>query len=173
MPTIQHELKKLINTWDTEEAPKKSLSERVFEFVKNNPNASIKDLRKSFPVKEEVAISSALTTLVNRGILGRIEVYNPDYSGAGKKTHYIYKALVDECITQVKGYSSAKDKVKKEKKLPKIKVMEERFPKIESPKEITPPPKFFSAEALVESLSVTQAKEVYIALKAIFESRLM
>jgi hypothetical protein len=178
MPDIRTEALKVMHSWskpNEELSSSDPLGKQMWEWLKQHPNSTIKQICAAFPEQKDSSVATGLKSLVDRGILGRRTVEIANYAGMGRKEHFIYRVISPEYKTQNKGYSS----VKKDKK-PKIEyrppVKRELVPideyerKVERQREITQPS--FNAEQLVQGLNLYQAREVYNLLRAVFESRL-
>ncbi len=163
MADLRTEMLKTIQVWNKEntmEQPKMSFGEKMFEWVKKTPHATVTKARADFPDYKDSILSTALKTMVDRGILGRKEVLDANYKGFGRKSYFEYYAISPTYSTVKKGYWKKKTKVEIVKRPP------------ETREELPVKASTFSADKLVESLNLYQAKEVYHLLRGVFESRL-
>lgn len=172
MPDLKSEMTKVINQWDTpKEQPmhtELSMAEQVFEIVKAYGNATVNDVKGHFEERKHDFVSSSLSNLYNRGILGRREEFRKHYTGTGKRTQFLYYPLTEECVTQVKGYSSAKPKKKTlgSAKPKQILVVDKPLERIE---EVKPVKKEFDPEKFVHGLTLTEIKQLHKFLESYFE----
>lgn len=167
MPDIRTEALKVMHSWNKPQEELSSsnpLGMQMWEWLKQHPNSSIKQICAAFPTQKDSSIATGLKSLVDRGILARRAVEIDSYAGMGRKEHYIYRAISPEYKTQNKGYSSVKKdkqhKVAVEKAVRIVETVSEAKPKV------------FDATKLVQSLNLYEAQEVYVLLRAVFESRL-
>jgi predicted transcriptional regulator len=178
MPDIRTEAIKVMHSWSKPEKKELSssdpLGKRMWEWLKQHPNSTIKQVCEAFPEQKDSSVATGLKSLIDRGILARRTVAIDNYAGMGRREHYIYRAVTPEYKTQNKGYSS----VKKGKK---VKVERATI----QPKQATKPYDYladttksrayqplattFNAEELINTLTLQQAKEVYIVLKSVFK----
>jgi hypothetical protein len=169
MPDIRTEALKVMHSWSKpeEELSSNPLGRQMWEWLKQNPNSTIKQICVAFPTQKDSSIATGLKSLVDRGILGRRAVEIDNYAGMGRREHYIYRAVTAEYKTQNKGYSSVKkDKQAKVAYRPPV----SRDPR--PVEEVVAKPKVFDAKAHVDKLNLYEAREVYLLLRAVFESRL-
>lgn len=168
MPDIRTEALKVMHSWSKpqEELSSNPLGKQMWEWLKQNPNSTIKQICAAFPTQKDSSIATGLKSLVDRGILGRRAVEIDNYAGMGRREHYIYRAVTAEYKTQNKGYSSAK----KDKQPTQHQVEVKKVVRVIE--EIQAKPKVFDAKAHVDKLNLYEAKEVYVLLRAVFESRL-
>jgi len=171
MPDIRTEALKVMHSWSKpqEELSSDPLGKQMWEWLKQNPNSTIKQICVAFPTQKDSSIATGLKSLVDRGILARRTIEIDNYAGMGRKEHYIYRAVTAEYKTQNKGYSSTKkDKQAKVAYRPPVKRERELMPV----EEVVAKPKVFDAKAHVDKLNLYEAREVYLLLRAVFESRL-
>jgi hypothetical protein len=180
MSDLRTELTKVMNEWDKpmntnfETTTKaKGYAEKVFDFLRARGNSTLDDVKKAIPAGSTQSAASTLKTLLDRGLIARSEIPMPNYPGFGRKTIYTYFTVSDKYETVNKGYWKPKDKPVKAKRTEPVNVapQENVFREKVKP-ELPPQPKQFNAEQFIETLTVTQAKAVYLALRGIFESRL-
>lgn len=178
MSDLRTELTKLMNEWDKpmntnfETTTKaKGYAEKVFDFLRARGNSTLDDVKKAIPTGNTQSAASTLKTLLDRGLIARSEIPMPNYPGFGRKTIFTYFTVSDKYETVNKGYWKPKDKPVKAKRTEPVSVAttENVFRDKVKPE---PTPKPFNAEQFIETLTVTQAKAVYLALRGIFESRL-
>lgn len=177
---------KVLNQWEnvsmhTSNKSVKSFGEKIFEYVKDHPYCTITEVKEALDVGDTQSTASQLKTLVDRGLIDRVEKPMRNYPGFGRRTQYEYYAAADVYQTVNKGYWKPKGKagrpkgsvnkpkevlveVEKSELLP---ILEQKLAKADPIKN-----KPFIAEDFIEGLTVTQAKAVYLALRNIFESRL-
>jgi hypothetical protein len=161
MPDIRTEALKVMHSWNKpeEELSSNPLGRQMWEWLKQHPNSTIKQICVAFPTQKDSSIATGLKSLVDRGILARRTIEIDNYAGMGRKEHYIYRAVTAEYKTQNKGYSSVKkDKQHKVEVKKVVKVIEE----------IQAKPKVFDAKTYVNNLSLYEAKQVYVALREVF-----
>jgi len=165
MPDLRTEMLKTIKVWNEEgivnnkpQTQEVTFNERLFEWVKSHPNISASDARKAFPKYPDNVVSTTLKKMCDCGMLARDERNLTPYPGFGRKTYFVYRAV--EVKYRPIGGSKP---VKKAKPSNVIKIV--------NPPSTKNTPEF-NAEKVVEGLSVTQAKAVYLLLRGIFESRL-
>jgi len=170
MPDIRTEALKVMHTWSKPNGELSSsdpLGKQMWEWLKQHPNSTIKQICAAFPEQKDSSVATGLKSLVDRGILGRRTVEIANYAGMGRKEHFIYRVISPEYKTQNKGYSS----VKKDKQPIQHKVAVDRVVRaIEAVSEVKP--KVFDATAYVNKLNLYEAKAVYGLLREVFESRL-
>lgn len=167
MPDLRTEMLKTIKVWNSEDnimkskprAEETTFNERLFEWVKSHPNVSVADARKAFPTCADNVLSTTLKNMCDCGILGRSEKDLVPYPGFGRKTYYVYRAIESKYrpIGMIKTPKKAKPKSKPNNII----------------KIVSPPAKLeipmFNAQRMLEGLSVTQAKELYVLLRSIFK----
>lgn len=171
MPDIRTEALKVMHSWSKPEEKELSssdpLGKQMWEWLKQHPNSTIKQICMAFPEQKDSSVATGLKSLVDRGILGRRAVEIANYAGMGRKDHFIYRVISPEYKTQNKGYSS----VKKDKQPTQHKIAVEKAVKIvEAVSEVKP--RVFDAKAYVDKLNLYEAKAVYGLLREVFESRL-
>jgi hypothetical protein len=170
MPDIRTEALKVMHSWSKPQEELSSsdpLGKQMWEWLKQHPNSTIKQICAAFPEQKDSSVATGLKSLVDRGILGRRTVEIANYAGMGRKEHFIYRVISPEYKTQNKGYSS----VKKDKQPIQHKVAVDRVVRaIEAVSEVKP--KVFDATAYVNKLNLYEAKAVYGLLREVFESRL-
>lgn len=166
MPDIRTEALKVMHSWSKPQEELSSsdpLGKQMWEWLKQNPNSTIKQICVAFPTQKDSSIATGLKSLVDRGILARRTIEIDNYAGMGRKEHYIYRAVTAEYKTQNKGYSSTKkDKQLKIEYRPPVK--REPMPV----EEVVAKPKVFDAKTYVNNLSLYEAKQVYVALREVF-----
>ena len=179
MPDIRTEALKVMQVWSTPPMDKKKLSfsESLFEWVKQNPDKNAKEIGNQFSQIKESVIATTLKSLVDRGILNRRAIEVSAYAGTGKKEHFIYWAASKVYETQNKGYSSKyytkKIKVAKAvEPIPRstynpVHEMMAQAERQREKEEMIRKVKFDATE-LINTLTLQQAKEVYLVLKAVF-----
>jgi predicted transcriptional regulator len=168
MPDIRTEAIKVMHSWSKPEKKELSsssdpLGKKMWEWLKQNPNSTIKQICTAFPEQKDSAVATGLKSLVDRGILGRRAVEIDNYAGMGRKEHYIYRAITPEYKTQNKGYSS----VKKNKQPMQHKVTVNRTTRVIE-EVLGVKPRVFDAKAYVDKLNLYEAKEVYALLREVF-----
>lgn len=168
MPDIRTEALKVMHSWSKpqEELSSNPLGKQMWEWLKQHPNSNIKQICAAFPEQKDSSVATGLKSLVDRGILARRTVEISSYAGMGRKEHFIYRVVSPEYKTQNKGYSS----VKKDKQPTQHKVEVKKLVRVIE--EIQAKPKVFDAKAHVNKLNLYEAREVYVLLRAVFESRL-
>jgi hypothetical protein len=181
MSDMRTEMNKVMDKWNPKPTPviKKTFGELVFNYVKNHPLAHAKEICEALDPGKTQSVASTLKNLFDRGMLDRVEKPVPNYPGVGHRTRWEYTAKVAHYQTINKDYWRPKHaKPKKEVRI-KEAMYRAPVPRITAPLEIAAPlerrlemPTIFNAKDFIEKLSVTQAKEIYIQLKSIFESRL-
>jgi hypothetical protein len=134
----------------------------MWEWLKQHPNSTIKQICTAFPQYKDSSIATGLKSLIDRGILGRQTVAIVNYAGMGKKEHYIYRAITAEYKTQNKGYSSVKNKQPKQHQV----AVDRAVRIVETITEAKP--KVFDAKAYVDKLNLYEAKAVYALLREVF-----
>lgn len=174
MPDIRTEAIKIMHSWNKAEEKELSssanpLGKQMWEWLKQHPNSTIKQINAAFPTQKDSAVATGLKSLVDRGILGRRAVEIANYGGTGRKEHFIYRVISPEYKTQNKGYSSAK-KAKAVKQPTQHSKAVDRVVRVLE--EIQVKPKVFDARAYVDKLNLYEAKAVYALLREVFESRL-
>jgi hypothetical protein len=178
---------KVLNQWDNVPTQvKQSFGEKVFSYIKDHPYCTITEIKEALDVGDTQSAASTLKTLVDRGLIDREEKPMRNYPGFGRRTQYVYFAVADSYQTVNKGYWKPKG-IKRGRPLgskntvkpvriaesPELAdVLEKKLAKSDIIKDLQITKKPFVAEDFIEGLSVTQAKAVYLALKAIFDSRL-
>ena len=175
MPDIRTEALKVMHSWSKPNGELSSsdpLGKQMWEWLKQHPNSTIKQICMAFPEQKDSSVATGLKSLVDRGILGRRSVEIANYAGMGRKDHFIYRVISPEYKTQNKGYSSTK-KVKKVKpvKVERTTIETRPFiPHLDLLAETYRAPRVptFNAEELINTLTLQQAKEVYLVLKAVF-----
>lgn len=172
MPDIRTEALKVMHSWSKPNGELSSsdpLGKQMWEWLKQHPNSTIKQICMAFPEQKDSSVATGLKSLVDRGILGRRAVEIANYAGMGRKDHFIYRVISPEYKTQNKGYSSVKKDKKAKHVTPPFVVdaLNEYERKAERQREITQPS--FNAEQLVNTLTLQQAKDVYLVLKAVFK----
>jgi predicted transcriptional regulator len=179
MPDIRTEALKVMQVWSTPPMDKKKLSfsESLFEWVKQNPDKNAKEIGNHFNQIKESVIATTLKSLVDRGILNRRAIEVSTYTGTGKKEQFIYWATTKVYKTQNKGYSSKYyvKKIKVAKAVepihrPMSSFVHEMMAEVatERKKEEMLMKVKFDAEELINTLTLQQAKEVYLVLKSVF-----
>jgi hypothetical protein len=172
MPDLRTEMLKTINTWDKpvminskygfrEGKPAETTNERLFNWVKVNPNVTVIDAKKAFPKLRDNVIATLLKKMVDTGILGRKEMPYTNYKGFGRKTYFVYYAVEAKYRSLL---ASKPKKLKVQSATAKVTITKPDVP--------FPEAKVFDAQKLVQTLNLYQAKEVYALLKAVFDSRL-
>lgn len=174
MPDIRTEAIKIMHSWNKPEEKVLSsssdpLGKQMWEWLKQHPNSTIKQICAAFPTYKDSAVATGLKSLIDRGILGRRAVEIANYAGMGRKEHFIYRVVSSEYKTQNKGYSAAK-KASKAKQPVQHKVAVDKVVRVLE--EIQVKPKVFDAKAYVDKLNLYEAKAVYALLREVFESRL-
>ena len=174
MPDIRTEAIKIMHSWNKPAEKELSsssdpLGKQMWEWLKQHPNSTIKQICAAFPTYKDSAVATGLKSLIDRGILGRRAVEIANYAGMGRKEHYIYRVISSEYKTQNKGYSAAK-KASKAKQPVQHKVAVDKV--VRALEEIQVKPKVFDAKAYVDKLNLYEAKAVYALLREVFESRL-
>jgi hypothetical protein len=182
MPDIRTEALKVMQVWSTPPMDKKKLSfsESLFEWIKQNPDKNTKEIGNHFNQIKESVIATTLKSLVDRGILNRRVIEISAYAGTGKKEHFIYWASSKVYETQNKGYSSKyytkKIKVAKAQKpvfdydrFKEFELKNDLELEIERGQQARLRPKVFNAEELINTLTLQQAKDVYLMLKTVFK----
>jgi hypothetical protein len=175
MPDIRTEAIKVMHSWSKPEKKKLSsssdpLGKRMWEWLKQNPNSTIKQICTAFPEQKDSSVATGLKSLVDRGILGRRTVEIANYAGMGRKEHYIYRAITPEYKTQNKGYSSTK-KNKRPTQPTQHDIAVNRTTKVIQ-EVLGVKCRVFDAKAYVDKLNLYEAREVYGLLRSVFESRL-
>lgn len=164
MPDIRTEALKVMHSWNkpTREVLSSSdpLGKQMWEWLKQNPNSTIKQICVAFPTQKDSSIATGLKSLVDRGILARRTIEIDNYAGMGRKEHYIYRAVTAEYKTQNKGYSSVKKDKQHKAEVAKVQKIVDTV--------ITAKPKVFNAHNHINNLTLQQAKEVYVALREVF-----
>jgi predicted transcriptional regulator len=173
MPDIRTEALKVMHSWSKPEGELSSstnpLGKQMWEWLKKYPNSTIKQICAAFPEQKDSSVATGLKSLVDRGILARRSIEITNYAGMGRKDQFIYRVISPEYKTQIKGYSS----VKKDKKV-KVErtTIEARpfIPHLDLHAETYRAPRvpIFDAEELINTLTLQQAKDVYLVLKAVF-----
>jgi len=169
MPDMRTEMMKTIQSWGVNEVQttekKTPLGEQIYNWIKVNPDSTIAQVKDVFGKETDSSIATTLKSLYDRGILARISVPRTNYSGIGKKNTFIYNVSTRTYETQNKGYT----KVKKPKKVDIKKLIARDYsPPVQRPVAKNE----FDAIEFVKTLNLYQAKDVYAALKSVFESRL-
>jgi predicted transcriptional regulator len=172
MPDIRTEALKVMHSWSKPSGKLSSsdpLGKQMWEWLKQHPNSTIKQICVAFPEQKDSSVATGLKSLVDRGILGRRSVEIANYAGMGRKDHFIYRAISPEYKTQNKGYSSTK----KDKKVKVERTTIEARPflshlDLHAETYRAPRVPAFNAEELINTLTLQQAKEVYLVLKAVF-----
>ena len=122
------------------------VKERLWRHIKDNPGISRRDLRATFSAVPEGTFSGQLWALMNAG-----QVYEREEFVADKRRTRLY--------TDMEVYA------------PPPRTKKERYetPPAQAPGQITPdvkcPP---STDALIDSLTIAQARELYARLKRMF-----
>lgn len=171
MPDIRTEALKVMHSWNKPQEKELSsssnpLGKQMWEWLKQHPNSTIKQICAAFPEQKDSSIATGLKSLVDRGILGRRTVEIANYAGMGRKEHYIYRSVTAEYKTQNKGYSS----VKRNKQPTQHKVEVDKVVRVLEGIQVKP--KVFDARTYVDKLNLYEAKAVYSLLREVFESRL-
>ena len=165
MPDLRTEMLKTIKVWNEEgivnnkpQTQEVTFNERLFEWVKSHPNISASDARKAFPKYPDNVVSTTLKKMCDCGMLARDERNLTPYPGFGRKTYFVYRAV--EAKYRPIGGSKPFKKAKPSKPSNVLKI-------------ISPPPRveipMFDAQRILDGLSVTQAKELYVLLRGIFK----
>lgn len=175
MPDIRTEAIKIMHSWNKPEeevlsSSSNPLGKQMWEWLKQHPNSTIKQICAAFPTYKDSAVATGLKSLIDRGILGRRTVEIANYAGMGRKEHYIYRVISAEYKTQNKGYSSVKKNNKQPVQPTQHSKAVDRVVKVIE--EIQAKPKVFDAKAYVDKLNLYEAKAVYGLLREVFESRL-
>ena len=177
MPDMQTEVKKIIDSWSTPEIKQevapvetKSFPERVYDFIKLNARCSLKEIREALMngVKDDSALTNALKNLFDRELIGRVLVDNPAFQGFGRRKVFVYWAVATS-------YTYAPRGMHKKRGRPKGKVTKLIAHKKEAIKareiELPKPAVFngqFSAENILKSISIYEAKQLWQALNEVF-----
>ena len=94
MSTLREELvSKVMNQWDgvnMDSVSKKTLGEKIFEWVKNHPYSSVEEIERGLGVGKEASVSSYLKSQLDRGLLGREQKVKMPYPGTGSRHYYAY-----------------------------------------------------------------------------------
>lgn len=169
MGTLQTEIQKTLNSWNTtrQEVAEKSIARRVFDFVQDNPSCSSNDVVNGTGVNLG-KISATLLTLYQNGKLDRKSYPNPN-PDAKRDTIYHYWTTVDSF-----GDKGNKRMAKKPKK---VKPSTEKPVFLEEPKQYQMPRMkqvadenpYGSASAVLNGMSIQVASDVYKALKEMFK----
>jgi hypothetical protein len=74
MPDIRTEAIKVMHSWSKPEKKKLSsssdpLGKRMWEWLKQNPNSTIKQICTAFPEQKDSSVATGLKSLVDRGIM--------------------------------------------------------------------------------------------------------
>jgi len=162
MPDIRTEALKVMHSWSKpeEELSSNPLGKQMWEWLKQHPNSTIKQICVAFPTQKDSSIATGLKSLVDRGILARRTIEIDNYAGMGRKEHYIYRAVTAEYKTQNKGYSSVKKSKQHKVEVAKVQKIVDTV--------ISAKPKVFDARTYVDNLSLHEAKQVYVALREVF-----
>jgi hypothetical protein len=164
---------KVLNSWDNGitatppqvEAQEQSISRKVFYFVNNNPSCTVNDIVAGVGI--DLGRASATTlALYQRGKLDRKPYPNPDPNGK-RGNVFVY-------WTSVSNYTDATFKrMMKPKKQKKV-VITENKPTYQMPRmeQVARPPRrmetAFNPEALIQDLSLREAKQLFETLKGYF-----
>ena len=120
--------------------------ERLWRHIKDNPGIYRKELRAAFSALPEGTFSGQLWALLNAG-----QVYERDEFVAGKRRARLY--------TDMEVYVA----------FPRTKKERYETPPAQTPGQITPDVKCPSSpDALLDSLTIAQARELYVRLKRMF-----
>lgn len=175
MPDMQTEVKKIIAEWSAPElkqevAPvvNKSFPERIFDYIKDNPQCTLKKIRDSIMtgVKDDSALTNALKNLYDRQLIGRHLVDNPDFKGTGRRKVFVYWAVINAYTSKpVKRRGRPKGKV--------TKVVAKKHTASETPTEVKykqaqPQPIKVGVEQFVRTLNAYEAKALYEELGKLF-----
>jgi hypothetical protein len=172
MGSIQTEIQKTLNSWNPASVPvpasfERSIAQRVFDFVQNNPSCSSNDVVASTGVNLGKT-SATLLTLYQKGKLDRKLYPNPNPEGK-RDTIYRYWTAVNNFSD--KGAKRVTSKPKKAKPtlggVVRSSVPEPMgLPMFAEPKATNP---YESASVILNNMSIQVASDVYKALKEMFK----
>jgi hypothetical protein len=169
MSDLKTELTKVMNEWEkpmnTQTEIKKSYGEKVFDFVRANKSATLFDVKNAIPQGNTQSAASTLKTLLDKGIIARVEKPIQNYAGFGRKTQFEYFAVTDKYEAVNKGYWKPKGAPVK-----KAKVEVTQPSVVATLEKIVSPERSFNPEMFVQDLSLKDAKAVYEVLKGYFSA---
>lgn len=161
---------KVLNSWEKPMVEsKKTLGERIYEFVKAHPYSSVDEIERGLDLGKESSVSSYLKTQMDKGLLDRESKVKTPYPGFGSRNYYVYYHVSDTYNLPKKPRKPRVDKKPQLSQAERIqqdilaplneRLLHPRMPRM---------PQAFNAETFVEDLSLKDARAVYELLKGYF-----
>ena len=143
-------------------ASKQSFGERIFEFVRTHPYASVDEIERGLGVDKKASVSSYLKAQLDKGLLAREEKLRMPYPGIGSRYYYVYYHISDSYNLPHKPRKPRVDK--------KVKAVQEEIAITPIHEPLLRPrmPQAFNPEMFVQELSLKDARAVYELLKGYF-----
>jgi len=191
MGVMKEKLEAVMNEWNKEDEvqtnKKVPLSKKIIDYVLKNPNTTALQvtnyIMRTYPDTVKANISSILKQLSDRNHLER-EYY---FDTVAHRSSYKYRVPSEAKKQELEAVRKAEDKASKER-LGKMRLQAEaaraakaakKEERLKAPEDVgtgvnaglsaaLPAPKRNSAQEILDSLSITQAREVYDELKKIF-----
>lgn len=153
---------KVLNQWDTpQKSSVKTLGERIYDYVKAHPYASVDEVERGLGVGKEASISSYLKAHVDKGLLAREEKLRMPYPGHGSRYYFVYYHISDTYNLPRKPRKPREVKIKVAKPVEHVAVAP-------TPPRMKQVEEAFDAHKFVKNLNVADAKELYLILEGYF-----
>lgn len=160
---------KVLNSWEKPMLEnKKTLGEKIYEFVKAHPYSSVDEVEQGLGLGKESSVSSYLKSQMDKGLLERESKVRTPYPGFGSRNYYVYYHISDtynlpkkprKPRVNSKPQLSQAERIQQDILAPLNERLMPRMPRM---------PQAFNAETFVQDLSLKDAKAVFEVLKGYF-----
>ena len=152
-------------------ASKQSFGERIFEFVRTHPYASVDEIERGLGVDKKASVSSYLKAQIDKGLLAREEKLRMPYPGIGSRYYYVYYHISDSYTLPHKPRKPRVDKKVKAIKEPMMlnEPLNDLLIRPRTREEIPQSEMYkHNPETFVSNLTMREARALYDALKSYF-----